>query len=307
MNGVKTPSTKALFLALLLVLGMVVFPVCADTSIMTTGYFPNAEREFEGSGLYDFSYSVNSSYAISNIQFQAPKGTELNYTITYGSGNSLSGYITYLAGDVDFYGYGEGVTTINIGSSTDSRSFVDTGLIPKWEIVGYAREQDNNGTVVSVGYAIYDVSAIGFQTGFIAYESVPNVYPIESITFTSNMPVWLYIGTAERTEIQEGISKTLLDTANEWIQLAIDLGSFVYETVMSLFYWLRFFFWDNLGMTLALYLTLTMVFAARASRGNMARFLRQFIRDQLNFARAILGLWGTLVSILSNFRGIFRL
>ena len=301
----KMTRTKALLLAFVLVLGMIVSPVCA-TSIVTTGYFPNAEKEVELSGIYDFAFTVNSSRAISNIQFQAPKGTELNYTFTYGAGNSISGYITYLPGDVDIFGYGEGITTINIGSSTTSRTYIDTGKIPKWEIVGYAREQDDNGTVVSTGYAIYDVSAMGFQTGFIAYESVASIQPIESIVFTSNMPVWLYIGTAERTEIQEGISKTLLDTANEWVQFAIEIGSFVLDVVIALFSWLKFFFIDNLLMTISLYLAISMAYTFCTARNIFAAF-GKFFNDQKKLFDFILSLWKSLIEIIASFRGIFRI
>jgi len=294
-----------ILLAVLILAGMIVSPVYASTQIVTTGYFPDAEMAFEGDNLYNFTYSVNSSQAISNIQFKAPKGTELNYTITYGAGNSLSGYITYLPGDIDVFGFGEGVTTINIGESTDTRSFVDTGLIPKWEIVGYAREEDSNGTVLSTGYAIYDVSlGVGFQSGFIAYQCVEDLQPIESMTFTSNMPVWLFIGTSDRQEIQEGISKTLLDTANEWIQLAIDISWLVLDLVVGLLAWLKFFFVDNLVMTISLYLAITMAYSACTCR-NIFQFFRKFFNDQRKLFEFIIGLWTALVNIISSFRRIF--
>ena len=310
MISKKATSTKAILLAFLVLLGMIVSPVLAATNIVTTGYFPDAIAEIEVDNIYDFAYSVNSTRAISNVQFRAPKGTELNYTFTYGAGNSMSGYITYLPGDVDFYGYGEGVTTINIGSATDSRSFVDTGLFRKWEIVGYAREEDDNGTVLSIGYAIYDVSLgignIGFQSGFIAYESVVSLQPIESISFTSNKPVWMFIGTSDREEIQAGISRTVLDVVNEWITLALSMGATILGLAQTTFYWLKFIFVDNILITVALYFSVSMAYSAISSK-NIFQFYRRFFKDQQAFYKFILGLWQTLINIISSFRGIFRL
>lgn len=304
-------NTKALLLAVLIVSCVIVSPVCAATSIVTTGYFPDAEKEFEAEGLYNFTYSVNSTMAISNVQFRAPKGTELNYTITYGAGNSLDGYITYLPGDVDLYGFGEGITTINIGSSTDSREFVDTGLLRKWEIVGYAREEDSNGTVISTGYAIYDVSLgvgnIGLQSGFIAYEPVASLQPIESISFNSNKPVWLFIGTADRSEIQSGISKTALDVVNEWVQFAVGMATSVLGFVTMLLGIIKFFFIDNLLLVVVLWLSVTMAYSAISTGGNIFRFYTKFFKYQRTLLNFMMELWNYLIQIISSFRGIFRI
>lgn len=289
---------------------VIVSPVCAATSIVTTGYFPDAEKEFEQEGLTDFTYTVNSSMAISNVQFRAPKGTSLNYTITYGAGNTLSGYISYLPGDVDVFGLGEGVTTINIGSSTASREFVDTGLLRKWEIVGYAREQDDNGTVISTGYAVYDVSLglgnVGFQSGFIAYEPVVSLQPIESISFTSNQPVWMFIGTADRSQIQTGISKTATETLNEWVQFAIGMAASVLGFVTMLLGLIKFFFIDNLLLIIALWISVTMAVSATQSR-DIFQFYHKFFRYQRTLLDFIVQLWNYLIQIISSFRGIFRI
>ena len=303
----KTSSTKALLLALLLLLGMIVSPVCAN-QIVTTGYFPEAIIEFSQENVYNLTYSVNSSRAISNIQFRAPKGTELNYTITYGTGGSLSGYITYLPGGIDVFGYGEGITTINIGSSTDSRSFVDTGLFRKWEIVGYAREEDDNGTAISTGYAIYDVSLgvgnIGLQSGFIAYQSVVNVQPIESISFNSNRPVLVEIGTSDRAEIQRGITKTYKETFDEWMRLALYYSASIVGFIASIFWILKFFFIDNLLLVIALWISVSMVYSAITSP-NIWGFYKKFFRTQKALLDFVIVLWTVLVSFLNYLVQIF--
>ena len=305
----KPPRFVLLAFLLVLVMGIIALPVSAS-SIITSGYFDDSVKEFEADGLYNFTYSVNSTRAISNIQFKAPKGTELNYTITYGAGNSLSGFISYLPGDIDFFGFGEGVTTINIGSSTAYREFIDTGLIPKWEIVGYAQEREDNGTVSSKGYCIYDLAlgsgGIGIHAGFIAYEPVADIQPIESITFTSNKPVWIEIKTAGRTGIQTVISKSLTETAWEWINLAVSLAVFVKDLILGMFAWIKFLFVDNLLMIVSIYLSINMAVAACTSR-NIFQFFGRFINNQIKLFHFILGLWQILINILATFRGIFRL
>lgn len=296
-------------LVFLLVCGVMVLPVCAS-SIVTTGYFDDSVKEIELDNLYNFTYSVNSTRAISNIQFKAPKGTELNYTITYGAGNSLDGYITYLPGDIDIFGYGQGVTTINIGGSTAYREYIDTGLIPKWEIVGYAQEREDNGTISSQGYCIYDIAVglgvIGIHGGFIAYEPVANIQPIESITFTANKPVWMEIKTASRTGIRDTLQKSAIDQGWEWVNLAMSIGGSVLGFVLMLLGFIKFFFIDNLLMVMALWIGVTMAVSALTTR-NIFQFYHKFFRYQRALLDFIVQLWNYLIQIIAAFRGIFRI
>ena len=299
-----------IFVLLAILIGscVIVSPISAN-SIVTTGYFPTAEKEIELDKVQNFTFTANSTYAIASVQFKAPKYTEINYTITYGAGNSIDGYISYEAGAIDFFGYGEGVTTINIGSSTDSRRYVDTGLLPKWEIVGYAREQDDNGTVLSNGYAITDVSlGVGLQSGFIAYQSVPSgeQQPIESISFTSNQPVWMYIGTGPREEIQTNISKTALETVNEWIQWAVQFAGTLKDFVVEFFGWLKFFFVDNLLLWMGLYIAITLALCSLTSK-NIFDFYHKFFRYQTRMYKFIIEMWRVFAEIVGTVRGWFRI
>lgn len=305
------PKTKPhifVLLAFLLCAGMIVSPVCANT-IATQGYFNNAIIEVEQDHLTNFLFTCNSSRAISLIQFQAPKYTELNYTITYGDGGTLSGYMSYEDGSIPIV---TGIVTINIGSSSDSRSFVDTGLLRKWELVGYARELDDNGTAISHGYAITDVSALGqFQTGFIAYQSVAAQEPLESFSFTSNTPVWLQISTAEREDIADENAKNWVQIFWEWIDYGISITPEVFAFVFMIFGIIRFFFIDNIVLTLALYLSVTMAYSAISSvttRGfDIFRFYKKFIGLQRALLNFVMEIWNYLIQIIASFRGIFRL
>jgi len=278
---------------------MIIAPVHAN-QIITTGYFPDAETAFTDNALTSLTYTVNSSQAIALVQFQAPKGTVLNYTIYYGSGGILTGSISYVAGNVDFYGYGQGVTTITIGSNSSTRSFVDTGLLKKWEIVGYAREQTDDGkTLVSSGFAITDVSAGGFQTGFMAYEPVSSVQPIEGISFTSTKPVWVDIGTSNREEIQKGISKTAIDEMNEWLTLILNIGGTIYEYATGLLYLIQFIFIENFWLMVSLYIALTAAISFGQTR-DVFKAIRKFIGYQKAFIEFLITLYNALIDAITK-------
>lgn len=80
-----------------------------------------------------------------------------------------------------------------------------------------------------------------------------------------------------------------------------------YAMVSDLIYWLRFFFVDNLAMVVALFLAVPMAFAAKNSRGNPEKFLRQYFRSLKGFFEFILSLWRMLLESIGTIRGWFRL
>lgn len=289
-----------ILLAFLVLGGMIVSPVMANR-IVTTGYFPHVISEYESEGITNLVYTINSTRAISNVHFRAPKGTVLNYTIGYGAGQTMDGYLSYLPGGVDVFGFGEGITTINIGSDTDSRSFVDTGLLRKWEIVGYAREEHDNATVISTGYAIYDLSLglgnVGLESNFIAYQPVDYVQPIDSITFTSNQPVWVLIETADREEIQSGISTTGFDVVNSWLKFALFITGSVFAFASGVFWLIKFLFIDNLLLIIALWISVSMAYSATSSR-DVFQFYRKFFKFQKALLDLITSLWEVLVRVI---------
>lgn len=77
--------------------------------------------------------------------------------------------------------------------------------------------------------------------------------------------------------------------------------------LIDLGYWLKFFFVDNLTMILALFLAVPMAFAAKNSRGNPEKFLRQYFKTLRGFFEFIFQVWRLLLESIGTVRGWFRI
>jgi hypothetical protein len=84
------------------------------------------------------------------------------------------------------------------------------------------------------------------------------------------------------------------------------VGSFI-DFVVSLVYWTKYFFVDNLAMIVALFLAVPMAFAAKNSRGNPERFLRQYFKTLKGFFGFIIWLWTILIRTVAYIRGMFKI
>ncbi|MFA5382612.1 MAG: hypothetical protein WC356_05565 [Candidatus Micrarchaeia archaeon] len=82
--------------------------------------------------------------------------------------------------------------------------------------------------------------------------------------------------------------------------------SYVINFVTSLVYWIKFFFVENLLMTVTLYISLSMVFAARKAHGRMDIFFKTFFSDQKKLFSFIMELWRMLIESIGTIRGWFR-
>jgi len=77
--------------------------------------------------------------------------------------------------------------------------------------------------------------------------------------------------------------------------------------MQDLYYWLKFFFIDNLTMILALFLAVPMAFAAKNSRGNPEKFLRQYFKTLRGFFEFVFHVWRLLLESIGTVRGWFRI
>lgn len=300
-----------ILLVFLIVGGMFPSPVLAGSSIITTGWFNNEQTEIDAVTTDSYSFSASGTdRAISLVRFEIPKGTDLSFTINHG-GTSTSGYARYTGT------LGWGTTEIGIGSDSDSRDFVDIGtddwgLFQKVDVVGYANQRDDNGTILDQGYCIYDGSAnigggVAAHLGYIAYKAVTPIQPIDSISFTSNQPVKITVRTGERKDIENVISNNAIDLGIQWLNYALSISAMLLGFVIALFSWLKFLFVDNLILVIALYISVSMAYSAMTCNGNVFKFYKSFFRFQRTMIGFMLELWNYLIQIISSFRGIFRI
>lgn len=93
---------------------------------------------------------------------------------------------------------------------------------------------------------------------------------------------------------------------SEIMSLGYNALTAAYAFITNLIYWLKFFFVDNLGLIIVLYISVSMALAARAARGNIGRFYSRFITQQVKLIEFIFSVWRMLIESIGTIRAWFR-
>ena len=292
-------------LAVLVVGVVIVSPVCAS-QYTPTGYqefnvFDVQKEYFTGITNLTFDRSSEDK-AITLIHFKVPMDRTVNFVIYYGAGNSASGSATTVW-NTSLLPLHTTTSTIVFNGETKGYSYLDTNPEFDYYLTGYARSSENE-----TGIMVYNAGYGGFDNDLAIFMPVTNIAGnlIYRVDLSSDAPFDVDISFGNAADVAASVTKTMLDVAWDWMNYAINLSGFVFGLLAGLFQWLKFFFIDNLLMTISLYLAITMAYAACTSK-NIFLFFRKFFNDQRKLFEFILGLWKTLIEILSAFRGIFRI
>jgi len=308
----KNTRTKALLLAYLIVLGMIVSPVLANSYEITAEPLGG---ELHGSLGKFSSYTVDGTgkdLAIQRISVDVPTGATVNYTLWYGNGQTVSGWMIYR----------------NSTDCVDLLSFYDgwcqySGVAISTDVQGYSyRGAQEFGRVDIVGYGRNWTTSTTYDTGFIIYDSVFGVserrimafYPVTSLSdniiykfrIDATKPVAIGWYTNTRANVGKAATTTVLEATNEWITMVLSWVSTIKEFAIQTFYWLKFFLWDNLVLTIVLYIGITGAVAFNQSKDIFAA-LKKFFGYQRGLYNFILSMWQALIDIVATFRGIFRI
>lgn len=306
-NSKKTTSTKAILLALVIVLGVIVSPVSAITTWEQLDAILNS-NVVTVNNIYDYTYDASvDGDAIYRVQFTVPRDAYINFTLYYGTSSSVTGS----AQSTPTGGLNPLITTsyVELDGVTKSYTFWDVDPVYDYDIAGYA----SNGTDM-VGFAVYsrDYNSAILGNDLIVGYLVPDITHnlIYKIHFTGNKPFSLTYTSAPNKNIVDRINTgTATGLLNEFKKIT-DLAWAIWETlflvVTETFYWLKFLFWDNIVLTVALYIGLTGAVAFNQSKDVFAA-IKKFFVYQKSIFHFILGLWNTLIDIISKFRDIFRL
>lgn len=250
----------------------------------------------------NFSYDASlEGNRIARVYFDAPMDATVTFTLFYGNN-------TEVAGSIESHRLGilnERVsTTLTLGGITSVYNYVNINPFYEVDIAGYAKVTNDTSTtgflLYSYGYGTLDNNNAAFFP--VTSLSQNTIYRIDA-DCTQPFSSEIVIGTHEA--VAGAVGTSVFDVIMDYINFGILISTVVLTTGFTLFAWFKFFFVDNIGMTIALYLTVTMVFAARAARGDMQKFLRQWFKDQVGFFQFIIGLINSLVTIISNVRRIF--
>ena len=298
----KNTRTKALLLAYLIVLGMIVSPVFAGSYEITAEPLGGVLHASPGKVPAYIVDETGYDAAIQRISVDIPTGTIVNFTLWYGNGATVTGWMEY-----ENNGFYQQHTEVAIAGDISGYDYIGLQEIGRIDIVGYAR----NWT-----------SSTEYDTGFIVYDSVFGIsdrkamafYPVTSLSdniiykfqISATKPVAVGWYTNTRANVGKAATTTVLEATNEWVSMVLSWVSTIKDFAVETFYWLKFFLWDNLVLTVALYIGITGAIAFNQSKDIFAA-LRKFFQYQRGLYNFILSMWQALIDIVASFRGIFRI
>lgn len=272
-------------------------PLGGGTLILIPGNPTNLTQDYTATG-----------EAVQRISIDIPTGTTVDYTLWYGNGSTVSGYMKYEPAVVGTCGYTGPIANpcqlseVSLGGDTSSVNYVGLQEVGRIDIIGYAK--DKSTTPYTQGFLVYD-STYGYHSSGDAMAFYAAQGVIYKYSLSSNKPltgIALYV--APRDKVEKAAITSILDAIDEYVQFARKITEFVMDFMESMLRWTIFFF-NNLDLIIASYMTATMAFAARNSRGNLEKFFRQWISDQVALVRFLIEIVYALVNIPATIRRIF--
>lgn len=258
------------------------------------------------------NYVAPSGLAVAGIEIRVPYQSTTTFTINPGTATETHGSI-YYTGDLS-----SSTETIAIGGDVKDFYFPGNVLHPaSLHHIGVAF--NNSG---QRGYYV-DTEILTSYFNQIAYVTVVNATPITTFSFTSDQPVNVKV-------ITESYEKAYTDLAPggfgdipgyvpgidspggipgeivRWLKLGADIAATIYNLSVQSFYWLKFFFWDNLLLTVCLYIAISAAVAFNQSKDIFAA-IQKFFKYQKGLFEFVISMWERLINLIATFRGIFRI
>lgn len=296
-------------LPIILILCLIlIYPVSA-AQYSKTNTIPWNTQEHSFHDVREVSYDASKdNQRLALVQIITPMDSTVSFTIYYGNGSTVSGSFqtSWIAGTVVPPTISRTTSTVTLNGVSKSYTFTDIQPVLEMDIVGYGT--DTNVTPPQTGFLVYNVDYGLFDNDLAVFYPVNNigVNTIYRVDASCSKPFTIIYRTGNSKEIGQGASKNVIDIVNEWIAYAISIAETVYTIVTTLYYWIKFFFWDNLGMTIALYLAITAAVAFNQCTDIWAG-IKKFFKFQISLFTFILFLWDRFISLIATFRGIFRL
>jgi hypothetical protein len=304
-------------LGILIILALIA-PVSAEY-VVTGNYAGSGGAGYPvtAQGSQVFSYSSLPDEAIGVVEYDIPINTRVDFTLTYGTGSTVSGYMIYEQdGPV-----GTSKSTVSIGSMTRSETFYDA------QALGYALTKhvqfssygvNMSATPPETGFTLYE-RGFGLWSQEIVFHPVPDIANnmISSISITSTKGIDIAVEKSKRdilgTTLQQTASQSIAQKVGaissdvqKLINFATQMIDFVLNLSITLLYWLKFFLWDNLVMTICLYIAITGAMAFGSTK-DVFKAIKKFFGYQRALFEFILSMWQRLIDIIDRFRNIFRL
>jgi hypothetical protein len=226
------------------------------------------------------------------VDMDVPIGTTGTFTATLQDGTTIDGIFSHTPASLTFIPIS---TSVDLEGDTSTTTFY-TPLNLKMSL--WHGDTTNDTRQIKLGYGQYS----GLWNDVVVADASRSA--ITSFTITADNTVT----TVYEYRVAEDAAKDLAGYKNQSI---IDFAWSVFWDALSfltdLFYWIKFFFIDNLALILALFLAVPMAFAAKNSRGNPERFMRQYFKTLRGFFEFIFQVWRLLTETIGTIIGWFKL
>jgi len=239
------------------------------------------------------TYTAKSDQAVEWVKILADGGTSGTVTFYTANGSTITGSYSYLPADVPFYPFAN-TATINIGGNSDSMLYVTPGQIYiQTTFIGSFINYTSSRAVMSAG-----------QNSAFAYFKVetPFYSPIVKYTVNADHEVTVTHMLTSRSAVEAGLDPT---SATGIIDKALALISSLWTVLLSIMFWIKFLFVDNIVMIVCLYLFGTMAYAMNSSK-NIFAFFTTWFRQQSRFFQFVVSVISAVISAIGNIIASFK-
>lgn len=286
----------------------------ASASIVVTGGNINLATWETSGWATDYIYSPPPDQSIGIMEFDVPLGSHTNFTLTYGNGNTVDGWIIY----EDAPGFMQAYSEVHLGDSTYSETFTDTGVAVgcmasavcldkqiKFSSYGQNTSTDppqSGLTLYAQGYGV-----ISNQIAFYPVNNLPSNL-VNQVSFTSDEPIFLSVSN-DYTDMLAGYVTLTTSQAREQgatnaLTNLLQYGGSIQNAIGAIFYWIKFFLIDNLVMVVVLYIMGTLGAAVAMEglkrRPNPINIIVTFFSYQVGMIKGFIFVWSKLIEMLAR-------
>lgn len=250
-----------------------------------------------------FSYTCVPQEKIAIMEYDIPINTVVNFTYTYGTGATVSGWMIYRPAGI----VGQSYSEVSIGGNTYSETFIDAqvagyALVRHIQFVSYAR--NSSTSPVQIGFAVYS-QGYGLYSNEIAFYPVSNIAQnmIYGVSVSASQPVKIIAITNDGDKLAKFVGLTVGESVTagilEWLDRLWSYIEMIWSVFMTAIYWLKFIFIDNIVLTFALYLSGTMAYSALTAK-NVFDFYKRFFGLQKTFFEFMISAFNTLIQMITS-------
>jgi hypothetical protein len=298
----KQKDTRPLFLAILILACVIVSPLASAVEYHSTTFPGYTTKTYYGEDVTHYDYDASAeNLRIALIYFKTPQEGRIDITFYYGNGSSISGF-TENHRDPSLLWTN---VTVSLNGVSDSYHYADLNQFYDSAFSGYA--MDDNATPNS-GFLLASTEYGLLDNDLAVFYPVPQLGRnlITRVVVTGDKPFSVEVVAGDPADVAEGVKRSTFQTVQEWIDFAFGLGGSLIGFLLGTLFFIKFLFVDNLILIIALYLSVTMAYAAISSR-NIFDFYKRFFKMQRSLITFMMEIWNYLIQILAAFRGIFRI